>query len=67
MGHPLAPGIMQRFSIAVARHLHQVLDVTMIAYLDDWLFFSSHMIPVQRIVTELQTLGITINTNKSIL
>jgi hypothetical protein len=40
MGHPLAPGIMQRFSMAISRTLHQRFDTVIVAYLDDWLFFS---------------------------
>jgi hypothetical protein len=67
MGHPLAPAIMQRFAIAVTRLLHQVSDVTMVAYLDDWLLFSPRPMQVQTILTTLQSVGITVNKKKSIL
>jgi hypothetical protein len=39
MGHPLAPSIMQRVATAVARSVTQQFNITMVAYLDDWLFF----------------------------
>jgi hypothetical protein len=66
MGQPLAPTTMQRLSIAVAR-LHQQHNITMVAYLDDWLTFSLEPIPVARILATLQQAGITINKEKSIL
>jgi hypothetical protein len=59
MGHPLAPAVMQRLSIAVARLLHQRFNITMVAYLDDWLIFSI------RPIATLQQVGITINKDKS--
>jgi hypothetical protein len=67
MGHPLAPVIMQRFSTAIARLLHRVCDVTMVAYLDDWLLFSQRPLPVATILARLTKAGITINRDKSIL
>jgi hypothetical protein len=67
MGHPLAPSIMQQFSITVPRHLHQRLNVVMVAYLDNWLFIHNHRIPVGNILRELKKLGITINVEKSFL
>jgi hypothetical protein len=67
MGHPLAPAIMQRFSTAVARYLHLKFHTTMVAYLDDWLFFSMSKIPVPDILEAIQRLGITINKKKSVL
>jgi hypothetical protein len=67
MGHPLAPAIMQQFSIAIARHLHREFQTTMVAYLDDWLFFSTTKIPVPAITNAIQRLGITINMKKSVL
>lgn len=54
MGHPLAPSIMQRVSTTVARHLHVMCDVSMVAYLDDWLFFSSQPIPVPSILHQIR-------------
>jgi hypothetical protein len=39
MGHPLAPYVLQRISLAVARYLQQQFEVSMISYLDDWLLF----------------------------
>jgi hypothetical protein len=61
MGHPLAPSLMQRFSTAVARYLHRRFHTTMVAYLDDWLFFSKDQIPVSEIIDAIHRLGITIN------
>jgi hypothetical protein len=67
MGHPLAPALMQKFSIPVARYLHQRFNITMVAYLDDWLLFSEDPIPVNNILQALATLGITVNQHKSVL
>lgn len=39
----------------------------MVAYLDDWLFFADHHLPVAQIRSCLVRLGITINSAKSIL
>jgi hypothetical protein len=63
MGHPLAPAIMQRLSVAVARTLHQHHDVTMMAYLDYWLIFSTQQIPVPAILATRQV-GVAINKEK---
>jgi hypothetical protein len=46
MGHPLAPSIMQRISTSVARAVMARFNITMVAYLDDWLFFAKEEIPV---------------------
>jgi hypothetical protein len=67
MGHPLAPFIMQRVATMVARSVIQQFDINMVAYLDDWLFFSHHPIPVTAVIGHLQQLGFTINLDKSIL
>jgi hypothetical protein len=66
MGHPLAPAIMQRFSTAVARYLHEQLGISMVAYLD-WLLFQDQPISVPDILYCLQELQITINESKSVL
>jgi hypothetical protein len=67
MGHPLAPSIMQRVATGVARTVTDKFDLTMVAYLDDWLFFSQHPIPVQQLLQHLQQMGFTNNQEKSIL
>jgi hypothetical protein len=67
MGHPLAPSMMQRVSTAVARSVTHQFGITMVAYLDDWLFFSESDIPVQLLLRHLQHLGFTINYQKSML
>lgn len=67
MGHPLAPLIMQRLSTTVARHLHNTCNVTLVAYLDDWLIFSPSPLPVHSILQRIQDLGITMNRKKYIL
>jgi hypothetical protein len=67
MGHPLAPSIMQRVATAVARMVTQQFQITMVAYLDDWLFFKEGDIAVQRLILYLQELGFTINYRKSVL
>jgi hypothetical protein len=67
MGHPLAPPIMQRLSTTVARHLHNTCNVTLVAYLDDWLIFRPSTLPVHSILQNIQDLGITINREKFIL
>jgi hypothetical protein len=66
MGHPLAPYILQRLSTAVANKLNQQFQVSMIAYLDDWLIFGPHL-PAPRILATLQQMGFTINFRKSIV
>jgi hypothetical protein len=63
MGHPLAPSILQRFSAQVASVLHRQHDVSMVAYLDDWLLFGPQL-PVDQILQTSQ-LGVTINHQKS--
>jgi hypothetical protein len=67
MGHPLAPSIMQRVSLIVARTLHQNFDVTMISYLDDWLIFATSPLPVDDILQSIHNIGLQINKAKSIL
>jgi hypothetical protein len=67
MGHALAPTIMQRASIAVAAHLHQKFAVQMCAYLDDWLLWDLQSHQVLPILAEIQSLGFTINAEKSTL
>jgi hypothetical protein len=67
MGHPLAPSITQRVATAVARLVTHHFNVTMVAYLDDWLFFSQHPVPVPPLIQHIQQLGFTINFDKSIL
>lgn len=68
MGHPLAPSVMQRISTAVTRHLYKKSAITMVAYLDDWLFFSEQdELPVPAIIQEIQYLGFCRNFDKSIL
>jgi hypothetical protein len=67
MGHPLAPSIMQRASIAVASHLHSSFRVQMCAYLDDWLIWDLRQHPIPRIVKAISNLGFTINQQKSTL
>jgi hypothetical protein len=67
MGHPLAPSIMQRLATTVATYLQMRFDITMVAYLDDWLMFSQSPIPVSEIITALQELKLTLNFNKSVL
>jgi hypothetical protein len=64
MGHDLAPAIMQHFSQVVAHHLHQLHNVAMVAYLNDWLIFGS-VIPTHDIQRTLHYLDITINEPKS--
>jgi hypothetical protein len=66
MGHPLAPSIMQRVSLAVARLLHRHY-VTIVSYLDDWLIFSAAPIPVPSILRLIRQVGLQINESKSIL
>jgi hypothetical protein len=68
MGHPLDPYVLQRLSLAVAmyEYLHQQYDISMVSYLDDWLFFAPQP-PAQQICQTIQDLGFTINHRKSIL
>jgi hypothetical protein len=65
MGHSLAPAFMQRLSTAVGRYLHTHHQVSMVAYLDDWLIFGE--LPVTDILHSVQDLGLCINYSKSIL
>jgi hypothetical protein len=67
MGHPLAPSIMQRIATGVARAITQRFGVTMVAYLDEWLFFHHTAIPVSSTLHYLENMGFTINRDKSIL
>jgi hypothetical protein len=39
MGHPMAPYILQRLANAVATHLNHHFNISLVAYLDDWLIF----------------------------
>jgi hypothetical protein len=65
MGHPLAPSIMQRLATAVAPHLHQLIGIAMVAYLDDWLVFGPRLnVPT---ILRIINLGLQLNMQKSIL
>jgi hypothetical protein len=66
MGHPLTPGVLQRFAQAVAAILHEKFGVSVLSYLDDWLIFAEQ-VPSNDIQDEIRNLGITINYSKSIL
>jgi hypothetical protein len=66
MGHPLAPYVLQRISIAVATYLHQRHHTSMISYLDDWLFFAPQP-PAHQICRTIERLGFTINYTKSVV
>jgi hypothetical protein len=67
MGHPLAPSIMQRVSLAVARVLHARFDVVMESYLDDWLLFYTTTLPVNSILRTIADIGLQVNLEKIIL
>jgi hypothetical protein len=67
MGHPMAPSVMQRLTIAMAHYLHHHHSINMVAYLDDWLFFGPPPPLAQHILASIQNLGLTVNTQKSIL
>lgn len=67
MGHPLAPSIMQRLGMDVARHLHLKFGISMAVYLDDWLIFTLDELPAQQIITEIQKMRIVINFRKSVV
>jgi hypothetical protein len=58
---------MQRVSLAVARTLHERFNITMVSYLDDWLIFSTEVIPVQDILLVIQDIGLQVNLQKSVL
>jgi hypothetical protein len=66
MGHPMAPYVLQRLAKAVAHHINNLFGTSMVAYLDDWLFFQPD-IPAHHILQELHRLGFTVNQRKSIL
>lgn len=66
MGHALAPGVFQRFSDAIIRHVFDVLEVKGVAYLDDWLFFHEDPNELLRVPDYISHLGLTINFSKSI-
>jgi hypothetical protein len=66
MGHPLAPYVLQRLALAVARFLNQRFNIAMISYLDDWLIFGTQP-PAHRIQATIEQLGFTINYRKSTL
>jgi hypothetical protein len=67
MGHALAPSIMQRLAVAVARFLHAHHDVSMVAYLDVWLIFSHQKFNAAKVLVTIQNLGFSINMEKSIV
>lgn len=67
MGHALAPAIFQRFSLAILDHIKNETGVTSIAYLDDWLLHHTNPEDIQRAISLIDDLGITINWTKSIL
>jgi hypothetical protein len=50
----------------VAAHLNSRFQVTIVSYLDDWLIFGRNL-PADNTVHETTSLGLTINTTKSIL
>lgn len=63
MRQPQAPSIMQRFVQALAAVLHRRHGMSMVAY---WLLFGPNL-PAKDILQNLAELGITTNTNISIL
>jgi hypothetical protein len=67
MGHALAPSIMQRAAQAVTAHLYSTFNLSMCAYLDDWLLWDVHTAQVQPLLHELHALGFSVNQHKSIL
>lgn len=67
MGHALAPGVFQRFSDVIIRHIYDVLEVRGVAYLDDWLFYHEDGEELLRVPDYITHMGITINRNKSVL
>jgi hypothetical protein len=62
----MGPSIFRRLAQAVAAILNSKFDVSMVAYLDDWLIFGSG-VPSDQIQQEFASLGITINRAKSTL
>jgi hypothetical protein len=64
MGHPLALSVLQWLAQTVASSLHQRFGISMVAYLDDWLLFAPTL-PADEIFRHIQSLGITINFQKS--
>jgi hypothetical protein len=64
MGDPLAPSIMQKFIQTVAAVLHQRHNVSMVAYLHDYLIFRPN-ISAPDILHILALMSITINRAKS--
>jgi hypothetical protein len=56
---------MQRFAINIAHLLNRESDVSMIAYLDDWLIYGEDLLMLATF-HRLQQLRITINTKKSV-
>lgn len=67
MGHALAPAVFQRWSEGVLREVHRRSGAEAVAYLDDWLLWSHSDEELQRAVTAIEALGITINYEKSTL
>lgn len=67
MGHALAPFLFQRFAEAVLQEVNLALNVEGIAYLDDWLLHSASDEDLHAAVDMIETMGITLNRNKSIL
>lgn len=57
---------MQRLTSEVVAYFHRRYQICMVVYLDDSLIFGPH-IPLTAICQDLQHLGITINTKKSVL
>jgi len=66
MGHALAPYILQRLALAVSQYLNQHFNISMMAYLYDWLVFGTQP-PARRIQATIEQLGFTINYQKSTL
>lgn len=67
MGHALAPGVFQRFSDTIIRHVFSVLQVRGVAYLDDWLFYQESAEELLRVPEYISHQGITVNEEKRVL
>lgn len=67
MGHAAAPGIFQRACVAFLQHVCEIADCDFIAYLDDWLLYSTEQSRLFEATALIRTLGVTINDAKSIL
>nr|CAD7403541.1 unnamed protein product [Timema poppensis] len=66
MGHPLAQAILQRITTEAVRALKEVLPSTRgIAYPDDLLLYSNDADELQHVPALLETMGFSINIEKS--